>query len=192
MFLASLFTLGSSSWDGSHVHVHIHVRTHSLKLCGVARWDQQEFMVSVALCLYATQSLVPAADTRAPDLSRLVLQLMLLIPWALVGLLAQLRELQTAYVPATWKQLPSQELQAPVSNEAKNMASVTFFKTTRHVEASGHLDYFRQSVWRHFTVFLMFKTWSPFTSIVWEITATLFPVKLQQYLWTTKLHLIIH
>ncbi len=55
------------------------------------------------------------------------------------------------------------------------MASVTFFKTTWHVESSGHLDYFGQEVWRHFMIllciFLMFESWSPFTSTVWDMTA---------------------
>ncbi len=29
---------------------------------------------------------------------------------------------------------------------------VTFFKTTWHVEASGHLDFFRRAVWRHLII----------------------------------------
>ncbi len=46
--------------------------------------------------------------------------------------------------------LLSQELQAPGNSEARNISSLTFFKTTWHVEAAGHLDYFAQAVWRHF------------------------------------------
>ncbi len=38
-----------------------------------------------------------------------------------------------------WTRLPSQELQAAVNSEAKNMPSVAFLKTALHVEASGHL-----------------------------------------------------
>ncbi len=52
----------------------------------------------------------------------------------------------------SWTWLPSQELQATVNSETKNMASVTFFKTAWHVEASGLLDYFRQVAWMHFMV----------------------------------------
>ncbi len=33
-----------------------------------------------------------------------------------------------------------------VNSEAKNKTSVTFFKTIWHVEASGHLNYFRQAL----------------------------------------------
>ncbi len=73
--------------------------------------------------------------------------------------------------------LSSQELQATLNSEAKNIASVTFFKTAWHVEASGHLDYFRPAVQMHFMVimiFFMFENWSPYTLIVWEVTATPF------------------
>ncbi len=42
-----------------------------------------------------------------------------------------------------------------VNSEAKNMTSVMFFKSTRQVKASGHLDYFRRAVWRHFIVFVV-------------------------------------
>ncbi len=41
-----------------------------------------------------------------------------------------------------------------MNSEAKNMVSLMFFKTTWHVEASGHLDYFGQAVWVHFMVLL--------------------------------------
>ncbi len=40
--------------------------------------------------------------------------------------------------------------------------------------------------------FLPSESWSPFTSIVWEMSATSFPVKLQQSLWTEKLLLTVH
>ncbi len=62
-----------------------------------------------------------------------------------------------AWAPAgvhTWTWLLSQELQVIVNSGTENTASVTFFKTTWHVEASGHLLYFGRAVWIHFMVLL--------------------------------------
>ncbi len=53
-----------------------------------------------------------------------------------------------------------------------------FSKTTWHIEASGHLDYFGRAVWRHcmvlLCIFFTSESWSPSTTIVLEITATPF------------------
>ncbi len=41
-----------------------------------------------------------------------------------------------------------------MNREAKNMASLMFFKISLHDEASGHLEYDEQAVWGHFVVAL--------------------------------------
>ncbi len=74
--------------------------------------------------------------------------------------------------------------QTRVNSEAKNMPSVMFFKTTWHVEALGHFDYFRWAVWRHFMVLLyVFYVWILVTiryNCLGDDRNTFFPVKLQQ------------
>ncbi len=95
------------------------------------RQDKQELEISADLWLHAKMlSLLPAADTR------LALQLIQQILRTLVGLASRLTPHQ-----CTWTQLPSQELQATVNSEAKNMTSVTFLKITWHAEASGHYPF---------------------------------------------------
>ncbi len=61
------------------------------------------------------------------------------------------------------------------------MVSTMFFKTAWHVKASGHLEYFGQAVDFIIIVLLCFlfllfsvENWSPCTSVVWEISETLF------------------
>ncbi len=74
--------------------------------------------------------------------------------------------------------LSCQELQATVSSEAKYVASVAFLKTNRmwrpqETGITWTLD-------EQYGFIMFFETWSPFASIDWEMTATPFPVKLQQ------------
>ncbi len=45
-----------------------------------------------------------------------------------------------------------------MNSKAKNMVDV---KTTWHVEASGHLDYFGRAVWKHFMVLFIFLHFNP-------------------------------
>ncbi len=81
-------------------------------------------------------------------------------------------------------QLPSQELHVTVNSEAKNMASVMFFKTMWLVKASGHFDYFRQAVPRQFMVllciFLCLELGHYLQQLFGGLLQRLFPVKLQQ------------
>ncbi len=64
---------------------------------------------------------------------------------------APLQELQTVCVHAcTPTRLPSQELQATVNREARNIASGTFFKTTWYVKTVGLLDYCTWEIYSYF------------------------------------------
>ncbi len=63
------------------------------------------------------------------------------------------------------------EIQATVNREAKNMASVRFFKTTWHVETFGHLDFFGWAVRKNFLDLLCIFSIVFFPATVWEITA---------------------
>ncbi len=86
-----------------------------------------------------------------------------------------------------WLWPPSQELQVTVNSVAKNMTSMTFFKTTWHVEVSGYLGYLRWAVWRHFIIItiviiiiilfiylfiFILKICHKFTTVALESTAT--------------------
>ncbi len=66
---------------------------------------------------------------------------------------------------------------ATVNSDAKNIASVMFYKTTLDAEASGHLDYWSDEqyggiLWFFALFCFVFLTWSPFSVFVWEIPAT--------------------
>ncbi len=66
-----------------------------------------------------------------------------------------------------------------MNSEAKNMASVTFFKTISHVEDA----YFGRVVWGNLMVLLcifLILNSSHHSLQLLKITATFFPVKLQQ------------
>ncbi len=97
----------------------------------------------------------------------------------------------------TWMQLPSQELQATVNNDAKNIASVSFSQTTLLVEASGHLDYFRWAVWRHFMVLLylffdMLKNGHHSHQQFGKLLQHASPVNSSVYLWSKKIKVTLH
>ncbi len=80
-----------------------------------------------------------------------------------------LRRLQHAF---TWTRHLLQELQVTVNSKAKNMASVTFFRTTWPVKDSGNItsdEQYGGILWICY-VFLTFESKSQFTSVGWEIT----------------------
>ncbi len=82
---------------------------------------------------------------------------------------------------------------APVNSEAKDMASVTFFKITWHVKASGPLCYLRQAVWRHFYGFIVnfFYVWNLATfcfNCLGDNCSAFFLWNFSSVLWNRKLH----
>ncbi len=75
---------------------------------------------------------------------------------------------------------------------AKIITSVTFFRTTRNVETSGHLNYFARALWRHFMVYWCFYVRILVT--IWlnclgDFYKVFFLWNSSSLLWTKKLHL---
>ncbi len=166
MFLASLFTVACSFWDGSCVHIHARTQTFgSSEVELMCLLDQLEGKTGAHAA--GTRLQVAGKHRSADTVSS---------HWSH---LAPPCELQTVCEAHT--QLPYQRLQATESSEVKNMLSVTFVKTTWHVRTSGDLEYFRQALCRHFTVLLCFFNPSHRSlQLFRRLLQCLFLVKLQQ------------
>ncbi len=65
---------------------------------------------------------------------------------------------------------------ATVTSEAKNVASVMFFKITRHIEASGHISGFNM----YYVFSLSLKIGDHSLSLLGRLLQSLFVVELQQ------------
>ncbi len=128
------------------------VHTLSEACIGVGA-DQRELAISADLCFYMLPEIFASGRHQG---TRHALQSILILLRALVGPLTPSGELHTMCALVMWMQLLSQELQAAANREGKNVALVTFFKTTWHCKTSEDLYYFRWAVRRPFMVLLCF------------------------------------